>query len=220
MSDLEDRLPAALRRLAQTAGHADHLADDVRRTARRRRLMAVGPAAAVLAVCAVVGLVWVAAARSPSASTAGTGESIAATSCRTPSTGPLPVWARAGFSGDGAGVHWVLSDSGNVAAILFAYPLVAPHAPDGANNKILWVINQTATASTSGAAPTGPQPAGSMTQIIGHLEGTDVTAAVDAGPGPSIVDMPRPGCWHLDLPAGWTGRADSIDLEWIAAPGG
>ena len=43
-----------------------------------------------------------------------------------------------------------------------------------------------------------------------------MTTAVDTGgaPGPSIVDMPQAGCWHLDL--SWGGRTDSIDLEWVA----
>jgi hypothetical protein len=33
--------------------------------------------------------------------------------------------------------------------------------------------------------------------------------------GPSIVDMPAPGCWHLDLRIG--ERHESIDLRWTAS---
>jgi hypothetical protein len=220
MTDLEDRLPAALRQLGGRAGHAEHLAADIRRASRRRRLLVAGPAAAVLAVCALVSIVWVSAVR-PSHSTAmDVGSTGATSACRPLSTGPLPAWARAGFSGDGAGVHWTLSATGNVAAIVFAYPLVAPQAQDGRNNKILWVVREASGAvSTSDAVPAGPTTAGTDRTIIGHLEGTQLTAAVDAGPGPSIVDMPRPGCWHLDLPTSWAGGVDSVDLEWTA-PGG
>ena len=39
-----------------------------------------------------------------------------------------------------------------------------------------------------------------------------VAIEVPAGPGPSIVDLPAPGCWHLDLR--WPGGADSVSLRY------
>jgi hypothetical protein len=210
MTDLEDRLPAALSALAGQAPHDDHLAGDVRRAGRRRRLMMVGPITAAVAVCAVVGVVWVSAARSPSRITDGANP-VPGTTCQPLSTAPLPIWARAGFSGDGSGVPWTLSAGGTVAAIVFGNPLNAPPSEDH-NNKILWVVNGDVPVVVPS---TGSAGGGSQNLIIkGHLEGTDVTTTIDTGaaPGPSIVDMPAAGCWHLDL--SWGGRSDSIDLKW------
>jgi hypothetical protein len=34
------------------------------------------------------------------------------------------------------------------------------------------------------------------------------------GPGPSIVNLPSPGCWKLTLR--WSGRVDTLDLEYAA----
>ncbi|MEU4421071.1 hypothetical protein AB0F81_10615 [Actinoplanes sp. NPDC024001] len=119
--------------------------------------------------------------------------------CGSPvSTGPLPEWARAGFSGDGAGIEHVLGDRGEIAAILFGAPLSSPPA-EGRNNKILWVSRQ-------------PVDTPAQLEIAGVLDGTDVRAArtVPGGPGPSIVDLPRAGCWRLTLT--WSGRTDSMDL--------
>ncbi|HEY7815236.1 MAG TPA: hypothetical protein VIC62_18455, partial [Nakamurella sp.] len=214
MTDLEDVLPAALDRLGSRADHASRLAEDVRHAARRRRLMRAGPIAAVVAVCAVVAVVWATlAGSSPTPTPASGGSSgvgASTSACRPLQTGPLPTWARDGFSGDGSGTPYALSSSGAVAAIVFGNPLTAPPAADH-NNKILWVIN--------GGVPVPPDPPGeSVSQnlvITAHLEHTDVTTTVDTGaaPGPSIVDLPQPGCWHLDL--AWGGRSDTIDLEWV-----
>jgi hypothetical protein len=35
---------------------------------------------------------------------------------------------------------------------------------------------------------------------------------VRGGPGPSIVDLPSPGCWALTLR--WSGHVDHLDLEY------
>ena len=47
-----------------------------------------------------------------------------------------------------------------------------------------------------------------------HLAGTDrvVTAGLPRPEGPSYVDLPAPGCWHVTLtsPRG----TDTIDLEY------
>jgi hypothetical protein len=117
-------------------------------------------------------------------------------------TGPLPDWADAGFSGD-ARVPHVFGAKGDIVAVLFAHPL-RQHRKDGSNNKILWVAQ---------AATTSPDPTASATLVItARLDGTDttVTREVAGGPGPSIIDVPRAGCWRLDLR--WSGHTDTMDL--------
>jgi hypothetical protein len=121
------------------------------------------------------------------------------TGCARPSTGPLPVWARAGFSGDAAVPH-VLAEDGGIVAVLFGYPLQQPPAPDR-SNKVLWVSR------------VAPEPGGSLV-IEGRLggSGAPVRREVPGGPGPSIVDLPDPGCWRLELT--WSGGRDTIWLTY------
>jgi hypothetical protein len=113
-------------------------------------------------------------------------------------TDALPVWARGGFSDDGSGLQHVLGDRGEIIAILFGAPLSSPPAKDR-NNKILWVSKQRVEM-------------GDQLKIEATLDGTSVRAEdkVDGGPGPSIVDLPQPGCWRLTL--SWSGRTDTLDL--------
>jgi hypothetical protein len=124
-----------------------------------------------------------------------------ATGCGSaPQTGPLPVWARTGFSGDGAGVPHVFGRDGGILGVLFGGTLSAPPAPDR-SNKILWVSRL-------------PLTPGDPLKITARLDGTTETAdrTVAGGPGPSLVDLPRPGCWHLSL--AWSGHTDAIDLTY------
>jgi hypothetical protein len=37
---------------------------------------------------------------------------------------------------------------------------------------------------------------------------------IAGGPGPSIVNLPTPGCWRLTL--GWAGQVDTLDLRYLA----
>ena len=70
-------------------------------------------------------------------------------------------------------------------------------------NKVLWV----------------PRAGGSgRLHIHARLEGTDVIADVDLpdGAGPSYVDLPRAGCWRMEL--AWAGHHDTIDLPYAAPP--
>ncbi|WP_236050185.1 hypothetical protein [Paractinoplanes ovalisporus] len=115
-------------------------------------------------------------------------------------TDALPEWARAGFSWDGSGTKHVYGAKGDIMAILFGYPLTSPPAPDR-GNKILWVARE-------------PIERGGDLEIRAALAGTTVTAerTVAGGPGPSIIDLPRPGCWHLTLT--WADGADSLDLTY------
>ncbi|TYB98918.1 hypothetical protein FXF53_16485 [Micromonospora sp. WP24] len=117
-------------------------------------------------------------------------------------TGPLPEWARTGFSGDARMPH-VMGEKGDIVAALFGHPLRVTRE-DGSSNKILWV---------SRAAGTSPDPASRPSlEITATLDGTDTRVAreVAGGPGPSIIDLPQAGCWHLELR--WSGRTDTVDL--------
>ncbi|MFG2054352.1 hypothetical protein ACGFI9_09985 [Micromonospora sp. NPDC048930] len=129
----------------------------------------------------------------------------AATGCNSRiETGSLPDWADAGFSGD-ARIPHVFGAKGEIVAVLFAHPLTH-NRTDGANNKILWVPRP-ATAS--------PDPTAPATLVItATLDGTDTRATreVTGGPGPSIIDLPQAGCWHLVL--SWSGRTDTMDLRY------
>ena len=52
-------------------------------------------------------------------------------------------------------------------------------------------------------------------RMIGqHLVGSTVTRTVAGGPGPSIINLPTPGCWRLTLRL--SGHADHIDLQYSA----
>jgi hypothetical protein len=48
--------------------------------------------------------------------------------------------------------------------------------------------------------------------ITAKLDGTGETAdrKVTGGPGPSIIDLPRAGCWRLTLR--WADYTDEMDL--------
>ena len=113
---------------------------------------------------------------------------------------PLPVWARTGFTPPTLPMPYVVGDAGDIVAILWSDhdPLVA-HPGPGGSDKILWV----ARVSPVGALTIRASLAGS---------GTSVTRTVDGGPGPSIVDLPEPGCWSLDLT--WANRHDHVQLEY------
>ncbi|GHJ55084.1 hypothetical protein Nm8I071_43910 [Nonomuraea sp. TT08I-71] len=122
--------------------------------------------------------------------------------------GRLPDWADAGFSGDARAPH-VFGAKGEIVAVLFGQPLTVGRT-EGPTNKILWVSRPVATPS--------PDPSASTTLVItATLDGTTtrVTREVAGGPGPSIVDVPRAGCWHLELR--WSGRTDTMDLVYVAA---
>ena len=207
MTGIEDVLPAALEELADGAPHDADLARRVRSRSRRRRLLAAGPIAAVLAVTAVVGAVWLGRPAAPVDTPAAPAPTTAATAttpgapsaCRPLNTGPLPVWARAGFT-DPAGNPFTLGAKGDIAAVVFEPPLRAPAAP-GTSNKILWVAREI------------PAPDDHLV-ITATLEGSTLrhTVELDTAPGPSGVDMPQPGCWHLELR--WGANTDSVDLRW------
>jgi hypothetical protein len=93
-----------------------------------------------------------------------------------------------------------------MTAILWAYPLLSP-PPRDHTNKILWVSrstsNQPSDLLITAQRMTGTRPLGSP-----------VTRTVMGGPGPSIIDLPTPGCWRLTLR--WSRHVDHLDLQYIA----
>lgn len=119
-------------------------------------------------------------------------------------SGVLPAWARAGFSETRPRMHYELGASGRIAAIPFG-TLNSPPAA-GHSNKILWV---------SHVSPTGP---GDSLRILAQRmtgtrqDGTPVMRVVSGGPGPSIINLPSPGCWRLTLR--WSGWTDHLDLQY------
>jgi hypothetical protein len=117
--------------------------------------------------------------------------------------GVLPAWARGGFSDPKQRIPHVLGRSQRIVAILFGYPLLSPPSPRR-SNKILWVARR--TPSTSPLKIRAQRMSGSSTL------GAPVRRKVSGGPGPSIVNLPSPGCWRLSLH--WSGRVDSLDLRY------
>lgn len=172
---------------------------------RRRRRLQVGAAVATAAASVVV-LVGVSVILGGHLSNTNVPPSHATTTppggtCVNPvPSGVLPRWARTGFSEAKPRIPYLLGDNGDIAAILFAQPLTAPPSADH-NNKILWVSR---VADGSSLRITATLQDGSAT----------TTRVVPGGPGPSIIDLPRPGCWHLTLH--WAGRTDSLDLAYVA----
>ena len=99
---------------------------------------------------------------------------------------------------------YVLGDNGDIVAILWADhdPLMVPAAADR-SNKILWMSRVSSGSVTA-------------LRIQATLADSDQTATrtVEGGPGPSIIDLPAPGCWSFAL--SWSGRHDHLQLEYAS----
>jgi hypothetical protein len=121
--------------------------------------------------------------------------------CQAVDDGVLPEWARTGFSEKEPRIAHAIGRSGRLAAIMFG-PLTVPPRKD-AGNKILW-------------ASRVPQQAPSDLKLTArHAEGGEtVHRTVPGGPGPSGIDLPKPGCWHVH--ASWAGQQDDVDLTYSA----
>jgi hypothetical protein len=117
--------------------------------------------------------------------------------------GVLPSWARTGFSDPRPRMPHVLGRSGEIAAIVFGYPLLSPPATTRAN-KILWVsrrpIEPPDELRIRAQRMRGDKPVG-----------RHVVRVIVGGPGPSYLNLPAPGCWRLSLR--WSGRSDELDLD-------
>jgi hypothetical protein len=117
--------------------------------------------------------------------------------------GALPEWARAGFSDPEPRMPHVVGHAGDIAAILFGDPPFSPPSTER-SNKILWV-------SRPAQKPLSDLRIAAQ-RMDGHRRiGRPVSRTVPGGPGPSIIDLPAPGCWRLTLR--WSGRSDELDLE-------
>jgi hypothetical protein len=136
----------------------------------------------------MVTLLAVLAAILPAACTSGSTTPPPQASCAAPvNLGELPTWARSGFHPPTFKIAHVMGARGNIVAILFGYPLLAPPDPRR-SNKILWV-------SRPQQRPLSPL------RITARLAGggTTVRREVAGGPGPSIINFPATGCWQLTL---------------------
>jgi len=98
----------------------------------------------------------------------------------------------------------VMGQAGDIVAILWASrdALHSPSLPDR-SNKILWVSRV-------------PLAAPYLLVIKATLGGSTrtVTVSVPGGPGPSIIDLPAPGCWTFHL--NWWGHTDQLKLRYVA----
>jgi hypothetical protein len=217
MTDLDRLLADAFDDPGRQAPHDPDLAGSVRRRARRHGAV-TGSVLAVLAVAGVSTVVAVGrSGGAPVEPGGGTPASASATTpppaavCRAPETGVLPEWAWTGFSDPKAGGYpFVRGDRNGLVAILFG-PLTSPARP-GHNNKVLWVANPTPPGPVSSPPPDSVSGA----VVEARLEGTGPPIRRElAGLGPSIVDLPAPGCWHLTVT--WGPYRDTLSLRY--APG-
>ena len=120
--------------------------------------------------------------------------------------GGVPAWL------DEAGAHnnpdrlpYAVAAPPIAAGFLFGYPLRAGH-PDNPANKILWVVARPRDGS---ALTISAHPIGRAAPLVTTIQ------PANSSPGeiyPSIVDVPEPGCWHLDL--AWAGQQASVELEY------
>jgi hypothetical protein len=164
----------------------------------------------VVVVPLAVAALLVTACTSNSQPPAGTAEAGVVTSngcAGQPPVSPLPVWARSGFHPANLAMPHVMGEADNIVAILWAArdALHSPSLPDR-SNKILWVSRIPLVA---------PNPL----VINATLADSTRTATVSlpGGPGPSIINLPAPGCWTLHL--SWSGHTDELKLRYVALSG-
>lgn len=120
--------------------------------------------------------------------------------------GGVPAWVDvAGAQNNPDGLPYVVAIPPSAAGFIFGYPLRAGH-PQSPTNKILWVVGLPRNGSpleVSGRPLNATTPSIHQTQLA------------DSGPGeiyPSIIDVPKPGCWRFDL--SWAGNHTAVDLEY------
>jgi hypothetical protein len=174
----------------------------------RRGVVIVLLAAAALLVAACTGSSQPSTHSQPPAARAAATQTNAARASNAcagqPPVSPLPVWARSGFSPADQAVPHVMGQAGNIVAILWA-TRDALHSPPllETRNKILWVSRVPIVA---------PDPLVITATLAGSTRTATVT--VPGGPGPSIIDLPAPGCWTFHL--SWSGHADELQLRYAA----
>jgi hypothetical protein len=203
---LETLLRAAAAEIDVPAAPAQALARAGRMRRRQRRVIAATATAALVAAVAVA-VPFVAGGSGSGSSPGRFAESGPSGCVEHVSQAVLPTWARAGFSDPEPRVAYLRSREGNMVAILFAQPLSSPPSAEH-NNKILWVARPLPTASTSSVQ----DPALRVTASLAG-DPTTITRVIPGGPGPSIINLPKPGCWHLTLR--WEGRTDVLDVAYL-----
>jgi hypothetical protein len=158
---------------------------------------------ALVLVTPVLGMSVLAQASGSSSSTVSSAASCAARVV----DGVLPSWARAGFSESKPRMRYELGTDHEIAAILWADPLLAPPSATY-TNKILWVSHVSTNGSPlliSAQRMNGSQPVGQA-----------LRRRVTGGPGPSIINLPAAGCWRFNLR--WSGHHDLLDVDYVANP--
>lgn len=118
--------------------------------------------------------------------------------------GGTPAWLdEAGAHNNPTGLPYVVASPINAAGFIFGYPLSATQR-QGTSNKILWVVGVPRNGSP---LEIKGLPLNSLTPTVRVIQ------PANSSPGeiyPTIVDVPRPGCWHFDLV--WSGNTTSVDL--------
>ncbi len=149
---------------------------------------------------------------SASVSTSGPGSRNTGAGCAgtTVDTGPgLPAWADIG----GGTIPWAVGQPPEVVGVVFATELVAKgERPDGSANKVLW-LTQTPIASPQ--LTLRAQPADAATPVVNLT----VPGAEDNQQFPSIVDLPIPGCWRINISWG-VGSTENSTFGLTVLPGG
>jgi hypothetical protein len=192
------------------AGEGVREADALIRQARRRRRLCWLRAMAAIVLVAAGTSTWFLLKQPSGASRAVNAASRPAAPGMCASAvvyGPLPAWARSGFNPPDLAMPHVSGARGDLVAVLWQRrdPLVVP-APPQRNNKILWV---------SRLPSAGPSLQITAQQLIGGAAvGPVQQRTVAGGPGPSVIDMPAPGCWQFTLH--WSGHVDTVDLAYAA----
>jgi hypothetical protein len=118
-----------------------------------------------------------------------------------PPSWTAPAWAE---SSPGFRVPYSLASGDAAAAFFFAPTLRAGH-PENPSNKVLWVVR----------FPRDGHPL-EISARLGRDPALLVrsTWSADSEPGeiyPSGIDLPKPGCWHLEL--AWGRHRASVDVE-------
>lgn len=163
--------------------------------------------AAVLVVATLLSACTGAPARPSTIRPVAATKSTSSTSCvGAIETRPLPEWARSGFTPPEQAAPQLTGARKEIVGVVFGTALHSPPLT-GLSNKILWIgTPDPATSSSPDASPD--------LRINATLNGSDVTVQreVSGGPGPSIIDMPRAGCWIFTL--AWRGHRDQLAVPY------
>lgn len=94
----------------------------------------------------------------------------------------------------------IIGRAGRIAALVFGDPLQSPPPSPPRTNKILWVSRVSGGRLTITA------------QRMNGRQRVGIVVRRSANDGPSIVNLPAPGCWRLSLT--WSGHHDSLDIRY------